>query len=291
MPHRLARPPSSQTCSRCGTAPWHCWRPRQPQPKDTSEIAGLRAEPGRRYDDYLAACGPLNRFSLRRTGRTGPSAGEPVLARIRPRQGGFAADPFAPLVYALEQFDPVGQRAAKAAVFRERVIAPRAPRLGADTPADALAICLDARGEPRLDEIAWLLGTTEDEARAQLGTLVFDDPGTGWLVPAAEYLSGKVREKLRHAEQAAEDDSRFAVSVTELRRVIPPDLTPGQIDVGSAPPGSMQPTSSSSCEVLDDLRLRVEHPGGQIWAVRGDPHTVLARSTWGTSRYPAPQLA
>ena len=260
--------------------------------EDTPEIAGLRAELGRRYDHYLAAYGPLNRFSLRRTGRTDPATGEPVLARIRPRQGGFAADPFAPLVYALEQFDPVGQRAAKAAVFRERVIAPRAPRLGADTPADALAICLDARGEPRLDEIARLLGTTEDDARAQLGTLVFDDPGTGRLVPAAEYLSGQVREKLRQAERAAEDDSRFAVNVTELRRVIPPDLTPGEIDarLGAAWIDATY-VQQFLREILDDPRLRVEHPGGQIWAVRGDPHTVLARSTWGTSRYPAPQLA
>ena len=260
--------------------------------EDTPEIAGLRAELGRRYDHYLAAYGPLNRFSLRRTGRTDPATGEPVLARIRPRQGGFAADPFAPLVYALEQFDPVGQRAAKASIFRERVIAPRAPRLGADTPADALAICLDARGEPRLDEIARLLGTTEDDARAQLGTLVFDDPGTGRLVPAAEYLSGKVREKLRHAGQAAEDDSRFAVNVTELRRVIPPDLTPGEIDarLGAAWIDASY-VQQFLREILDDPRLRVEHPGGQIWAVRGDPHTVLARSTWGTSRYPAPQLA
>ena len=158
--------------------------------------------------------------------------------------------------------------------------------------ADALAICLDARGEPRLDEIARLLGTTEDDARAQLGTLVFDDPGTGRLIPAAGYLSGQVREKLRHAEQAAEDDPRFAANVTELRRVIPPDLTPGEIDarLGAA-------WIDAVCiqqflrEILDDPRLRVEHPGGQIWAVRGDPHTVLARSTWGTSRYPAPQLA
>ena len=260
--------------------------------EDTPEIDGLRAELGRRYDHYLAAHGPLNRFSLRRTGRTDPATGEPVMARIRPRQGGFAADPFAPLVYALEQFDPVGQRAAKASIFRERVIAPRAPRLGADTPADALAICLDARGEPRLDEIARLLGTSEDDARAQLGTLAFDDPGTGRLVPAAEYLSGQVREKLRHAGQAAEDDPRFAVNVTELRRVIPPDLTPGEIDarLGAAWIDATY-VQQFLREILDDPRLRVEHPGGQIWAVRGDPHTVLARSTWGTSRYPAPQLA
>jgi hypothetical protein len=43
------------------------------------------------------------------------------MARVRPPQGGFAKeDSFAPLVYALEEFDPVGQRAAKAAIFRER---------------------------------------------------------------------------------------------------------------------------------------------------------------------------
>ena len=181
---------------------------------DSPELSGLRAELGRRYDSYFAAYGPLNRFSLRRTGRTNPATGEPVVARVRPRQGGFAGDPFAPLVFALEEFDPAGQRAAKAAIFRERVIAPRAPRLGADTPADALAICLDACGEVRLSEISRLLGTSEDDAREQLGALVFAEPGTGWLVPAAEYLSGKVRDKLRDAECAAADDPAFTVNVS-----------------------------------------------------------------------------
>src|SRR6266566_2747395 len=55
--------------------------------EDTPEIAGLRAGLGRRYDHYLATYGPLNRFSLRRTGRTDPATGEPVLARIRARTG------------------------------------------------------------------------------------------------------------------------------------------------------------------------------------------------------------
>jgi N12 class adenine-specific DNA methylase/SAM-dependent methyltransferase len=260
--------------------------------EDTPEIGDLRAELSHRYDGYLATYGPLNRFSLRRTGRTNPATGEPVMARIRPPQGGFAADPFAPLVYALEQFDPVGQRAAKAAIFRERVIALRAPRLGADTPADALAICLDVRGEVRLDEIARLLGTTGDEARDQLGTLVFDDPATGALVPAAEYLSGKVRQKLREAERAAETDPSLAVNVTELRRVLPPDLGPGEIDarLGAAwiDAGYIE---QFLIEILDDVSLRVEHPGGQIWKVRGAMATVPACSTWGTSRYPAPALA
>ena len=261
-------------------------------PEDTSQISELRADLGRRYDSYLHAFGPINRFSQRRTGRTGPQTGEEKLAQIRPSQGGFRDDPFAPLVYALEEFDPAGQRAAKADIFSRRVIAPRAPRLGADTPADALAISLDTCGEARLAEIARLLGTSEEDARGQLGTLVFDDPESGSLVPAAEYLSGQVRVKLEQARAAAGDDPRFAVNAGELRKVIPADLTPGEIDarMGAAWIGASY-VQQFLRELLDDRSLRVEHPGGQIWAVKGATHSVLATSTWGTGRYPAPQLA
>jgi N12 class adenine-specific DNA methylase len=117
---------------------------------DDPRIERLRADLNRRYDSYLRIYGPLNRYTIRRTGRTDPVTGEKVMARVRPAHGKFHDDPFAPLVQALEEFDPVGQRAAKAPVFRERVVAPRAPRLGADTSAVALALCLDAWGEVRL---------------------------------------------------------------------------------------------------------------------------------------------
>jgi N12 class adenine-specific DNA methylase len=260
--------------------------------EDTADTKRLRGELGRRYDAYLRAYGPLNRFSHRRTGRANPATGEEVMARVRPPMGGFRIDPYAPVVLALEEFDPVGQRAAKAAIFRGRVIAPRAPRLGADTAADALAICLDTCGEVRLAEVARLLGTSEDEARAQLGTRVFDDPQSGRLVPAAEYLSGNVRDKLGAASRAAEDDPRFAANAAELRKVLPADLTPGEIDgrLGAAWIGARH-VEEFLRETLDDSRLRVEHPGGQVWAVRGGTGSVLATSTWGTQRYPAPQLA
>jgi hypothetical protein len=44
-------------------------------------------------------------------------------------------------------------------------------------------------------------------------------------------------------------------------------------------------------QIMAALGVRVEHPGGQVWTVRGNRDTVLATSTWGTSRYPAPSLA
>ena len=259
---------------------------------DTPELDDLRRDLNLRYDSYLRAYGPISRFSWRHTGRTDPATGEEKLARIRPPQGGFRSDPFAPLVQTLEEFDPVSQTAAKAAIFTGRVVAPRNPRLGADTPADALAICLDVCGEVRLSAIARLLGTDEDRARRDLGTLVFDDPESGRLIPAAEYLSGRVRDKLEAAERAAADDPRYEINAAELRKVIPADLMPGEIEarLGAAWIDASW-IRDFLVEILDDSTIRVEHPGGQIWTVRGNRHTVLATSTWGTSRYPAPQLA
>jgi N12 class adenine-specific DNA methylase len=259
---------------------------------DTPELDALRRDLNLRYETYLRTYGPISRFSWRHTGRTDPGTGEEKLARIRPPQGGFRSDPFAPLVQALEEFDPVSHTAAKAEIFASRVVAPRNPRLGADTPADALAICLDICGEVQLAGIARLLGIDEGQARRGLGTLVFDDPGSGRLVPAAEYLSGRVRDKLEAAERAAADDPRYQVNVEELRKVIPADLMPGEIDarLGAAWIDASY-IRDFMREVLDDDTVRVEHPGGQVWTVRGDRHTILATSTWGTSRYPAPQLA
>jgi len=260
---------------------------------DTAETARLRATLNNRYDTYAARYGPVNRFTLRRTGRTDPATGQEIFARTAPPQGGFRGDPYAPLVYALEEFDPATQQATKAAIFTRRVIAPRTPRLRAGTAADALAICLDARGEPSLPEIARLLGTTESRARQDLGTLVFDDPTTGSLVTAAEYLSGNVRVKLATARQAAATaPARFTPNVSALTAVIPSSLSPAQIDacLGASWIDASY-VQHFLRELLDDDTVQAERPGGQVWAIKGKTGTVLASSTWGTTRYPAPALA
>ncbi len=268
--------------------------------EDTPEIARLRAALGQQYTAYTTRWGPIKRCTWRRTGRHDPDTGEERLARVRPPQGGFRHDPFAPLVRALERYDDVTGTATRASIFTERVVAPRAPRLGVDTPADALALCLDAHGAVRLPEIARLLGTTPDAARAALGELVFDEPGShdfgrdgpARLVPAAEYLSGDVRAKLAAARQAAAEDPRFAANVTALTAVVPADLQPAEISVRlGAPWVATTYVQQFLRETLDDPRLEVEHPGGAIWAVRGNGYGVAATATWGTKRRPAPAIA
>lgn len=260
---------------------------------DSDALDQLRHQLNRQYDQYVSKHGPINRFSERRTGRIDPDTQEERLARIRPPQGKFQEDPFANVVFSLEQFDSATQTAIKAPVFRQRVVARQMPRLGADTPADALSICLDSIGEARIDEIARLLGTSETEARQQLGQLVFEEPGTERLVPAAEYLSGNVRTKLADALSAAKEDARFAPNVDALSAAQPRDLGPAEIHAKLGASWISAPYVQQFLrETLEDPWLQVENPGGSIWAVKaGGGSHVLATSTWGTERCSASHLA
>ncbi|MGI8665141.1 MAG: helicase [Jatrophihabitans sp.] len=276
---------------------------------DSQHISTLRAQLNTRYDAYANQFGPINRISWRRTGRVDEITGADRLARINPPQGGFRSDPHSPAVYALEDFDATTGTARKAPIMSGRVIAPRTPRLGADTPADAVAICLDSHGEVRLDEVARLLGRSEAETCHALTGLVFTDPDSDFsekyerLIPAPQYLSGNVRAKLVAAEAAAERDAgtlnsdgttgarRWDANIAALREVLPADLAPAEIDARLGASWIDGDTVQQFLrEVLDEPGIAVEHPGGSTWAVRGGRHSVLATSTYGTGRMSAGEI-
>jgi hypothetical protein len=80
---------------------------------DTPQIRALRIELNRRYDAYFDTYGPINRFSVRRTGWV-------VQAEFHPPQGGFGGDPAASAVRALEDFDRGRNCATKAPIFDPR---------------------------------------------------------------------------------------------------------------------------------------------------------------------------
>jgi N12 class adenine-specific DNA methylase len=275
-----------------------------PDGPPAGSAAFLRIRLNTLYDSYVEQYGFLNRYDTYTRRQRNKATGEletildeetsqPKLYRNYPQLAGFRGiDPYAATVFALENFNDDTRTATKADIFSKRVILPRAPRLGADSPEDALAICLDDHGAVLLPKIARLLGVDELQAREALGELVYDDPGTGRLVEAAAYLSDNVRAKLDQALVAVEDDPKFEVNVRALQRVLPRDVGPGEIMVSfGAPFIGYTEVQAFLQEILRDPRLRVTHPGGSDWQVKGSRTGVLARSTWGTEGMAAPDLA
>ncbi len=257
----------------------------------TTDLEDLRRALNNRYDAYVKRYGAIGRFTLARTGRVDED-GTDIMRQVSPPAVTLIRrDPFGPSVLALEVFDPATQTAAKAAILSRRVVAPRQAQRSADGPADALALCLDAHGRVDLDHIADLLDTTPEQARTQLGALVFDDPDDG-LVTASEYLSGNVRAKLARAIEAAADDPTLRVNVEELRQVQPVDLNPSEISVALGavwvPAKDVQDFLAA---VLNDRSVDVQHFGGSEWKISGNRWSVRATSTYGTERMNALVIA
>ncbi len=277
---------------------------------DDTRPQELRTELRGRYEDYVAAYGALNRYTLRPTGRyekilddkgrpvldpdTGaPATGDEIMARISPPVWGkFRQDPQSALVRALERFDDETQASRPATLLLERQVAPRTPRQGADTPAEAIALSLDQTGKVELETVARLLGVDPEEARSRLGSLVYDDPASGQIVHAPEYLSGDVRTKLDEAQEAAAADPRYQVNVDALSAVLPDPIPIDQIEarlgaVWIAPLLHQQ----FLAEILQDRTVRVENPLPGVWDVQGSKRTLRATNEWGTDRRSAIEIA
>lgn len=263
---------------------------------DTPELVSMRQRLHDSYVRYRDTYGPINRFTEQDTRRVDKSTGDTVHGKARrfpPVMNAVRSDPFFPQVMALENFDQSSGTATPAAILTTRTSYPRRATLGAETASEALAVCIDTYGEADLDQIATLLGVEAGEARAELGELVYDDPGSGRLVTAAEYLSGNVRLKLDSAVEAAQADSdRYSANVAALKAVQPRWLGSDEIRVSMG--ASWIPAETHQqflAEILNDQTIVVENPGGSTWGVKGGRNTVAATAVWGTERRPAPALA
>ena len=255
---------------------------------DHSTVSEQRERLRAAWQQYQDTYGPINRFKASwRTSKTGNEFVVPIYpGAIK----AFRGDPFAPFVAALERFDAETQTAQPADILTSRTVARRHVPQGADSIQDALSITLDAHGKVDLDHIAALRDTTAEEARAELGTLVYDDPATGQLVPASEYLSGNVRLKLTQAQEAATDDpERWADNVAALQQVIPEDLTAADVEpqIGSA----WIPAEDHELFIRELLgaspsQITLERVSDGKWEAtqRGVRSMTSATVTWGTER-------
>lgn len=260
--------------------------------EDTPELEAERANLRESYRTYVDSFGPINRFTERRTGKVN-DAGEDIMARVTPKAVALLRnDPFGPIVPALERFDEASQKATPAALQRGRQVQPRQPIRGVDTPAEALAVTLDARGEVDLTEIANLLGVDPRAARDALGELVYDIPGeSGIMETRAEYLSGNIREKLDVATVAVAEDERFLRNVEDLKAAMPLPLGADEIE---ARIGSIWISADIHQEFLQhitrDPRARVDRVTGANWDVQANRNSFTARNDWGTERMPAGEI-
>ncbi|PJN21149.1 DEAD/DEAH box helicase family protein [Kitasatospora sp. CB02891] len=253
----------------------------------------LREQLNREYDAYVAQYGPINRSTWSEQQRTDKKTGRArtVKVRKRPPMGGFHKDPQSGEVTSLEIYDPVSNTARKSTIFTKSTAKHRTPPDRVDSAADALAITLDTKARADLDEIARLLGTDVESARAQLADqrLAFEEPFTlrRTMAAAADYLSGNVRVRLRQAQEAAElEPERFAANVTALLEVQPRDLVPGEIraQLGAVwiPPSDVQEFAR---EISGNEGIEVTIKAKTTWSVTGGARSgVAATQQWGTDR-------
>ena len=144
----------------------------------------------------------------------------------------FANDSSYFLLCSLEELDDNGALKRKADIFTKRTIRPHQVVDHVDTAEEALAVSIAERAKVDLPYMMQLTGMTDSELRANLARSCFQVPGTeGEFVTSDEYLSGNVREKLREARNAAEDDPAFIANVRALEAVQPKDLDASEIDV------------------------------------------------------------
>ena len=153
------------------------------------------------------------------------------LISSRENKRAFDADSSYYLLCSLEILDEDGRLERKSDMFTKRTIQPHRPVEHTDTAVEALAVSMNERARVDLPYMAQLCGKDKAEIATELQGVIFRVPGTDHYVTADEYLSGNVRQKLREAEAAAENDAAFNVNVEALRAAQSRELTASEIDV------------------------------------------------------------
>ena len=141
------------------------------------------------------------------------------------------------LLCSLEDLDDEGNFKGKTDMFTKRTIRPAQAVDHVDTAEESLALSLSEQGHVDLEYMSKLTGKTTESIINDLTGIIFRDPvkvdatGNPIYLPADEYLSGNVREKLQAAKAMAANDPQFQVNVVALEKVQPKDLEASEISV------------------------------------------------------------
>ena len=159
------------------------------------------------------------------------------LINSRANNSAFNSDSSYSLLSSLEVLDDEGNFVRKADMFSKRTIKQKVTVTSVDTASEALALSLAEKTKIDIPYMCGLTGKSEEEIAEDLSGVIFLNPfysegsSEPKYIPADEYLSGNVREKLAVAKTAAENNTAFEVNVRALSEVMPKDLTASEISV------------------------------------------------------------
>ena len=208
----------------------------------------------------------------------------------------FASDESYFLLCSLEVLDDEGNFKRKADMFSKRTIKPHRAVTFVETASEALAISIGEKARVDLPYMEQLTGRPKEELIQDLQGVIFRIPASepAKYVTADEYLSGNVRNKLVAAEAAAKTDPEFLINAEALKKVIPKDLSAGEISVrlGATwiPQEDIQQfvmellTPSSYAEGRIKVRYTAINGDWFIENKSSDYGNVKANSTYGTKR-------
>ena len=160
------------------------------------------------------------------------------LISSRGNKSAFSQDSSYSLLSALEILDENGNLERKADMFTKRTIKPHKEITSVDTSSEALAVSIGEKASVDIEYMKLLTSKSEDEIYSDLQGVIFLNPvyspnsNEPKYLPADEYLSGNVREKLHTAKKIAEIyPELYTVNVKYLEKVQPKDLTASEISV------------------------------------------------------------
>lgn len=161
------------------------------------------------------------------------------MINARANNSAFSSDSSYCLLSSLEVLDDEGNFVRKADMFTKRTIKQKVTVLAVDTASEAYALSLAEKAKIDMPYMSQLTGRTEQELFEDLKGVIFlnpmhtsDEDGRPKYLPADEYLSGNVREKLAIAKRSAglyPDD--YGENVRALEAVQPVNLTASEISV------------------------------------------------------------
>lgn len=224
------------------------------------------------------------------------------LISARANNSAFNSDSSYCLLASLEVLDDEGNFLRKADMFSKRTIKQKVTVQSVDTASEAYALSLAEKARIDMPYMSKLTGKTEQELFEDLKGVIFLNPmhiseedGKPKYLPADEYLSGNVREKLRWAKRSAElYPEDYGENVRALEAVQPVDLTASEISVrlGATwlPPETIEQfmfelfSTPRYCQW--NIHVHYAQYTGE-WNVEGksyDRSNVKAHNTYGTGR-------